>query len=386
VNIKKRGRNSWLLTIEIGRGPDGKRQRHYETFKGLRRDAEKRYSELLNELTVNGYQKPEKITLDEALKRYLRGVKHQVVQRTFERYEDLAEKHIQPVLGHLYINELQPFVIADYYEQLLDQGRLDGRGGLSPATIKQIHHVLRATLQQGVDMKLIKFNPASSVKPPRRNKKEAQFLRESDIKMILKHLQDNESEILIPTSLAANTGCRLSEVLGLKWSDIDFENRTLTVQRTLQQGKKGLFIGDVKSKSSKRKISLTEQDIAFLKRIKKTQAEQKLSKGTCYNNQDFICSQEDGSPMKPVDVSSNFRRAAKALGIQGSFHGLRHGHATILLSQGASLKHIATRLGHSSVSFTADVYAHVTISDDRRLAELYQKALKEEKVADESAE
>ncbi len=385
MNIKKRGRNSWLLTIEIGRGADGKRQRHYETFKGLRRDAEKRYVDLLQELRVSSYQKPEKITLDEALKRYLRVAKHQVVQRTFERYEDLAEKHIQPVLGRLYINDLQPYMIADFYEKLLDKGRLDGRGGLSPASIKQIHHVLRATLQQAVDMKLVKFNPASSVKPPKRNKKEAQFLRESDIKMILKHLQDKESAILIPTRLAANTGCRLSEVMGLKWSDIDFENRTLTVQRTLQQGKKGLFFGDVKSKSSRRKISLTEQDTTFLKRIKKMQAEQKLSKGTGYNNQDLICSQEDGSPMKPVDVSSNFRRVAKALGIQGSFHGLRHGHATILLSQGASLKHIAARLGHSSVSFTADVYAHVTVSDDRRAAELFEKALNDADFTDESA-
>ena len=382
--IRKRGKQSWQITIELARGPDGKRRRHIETFRGKRKDAEHRYAELLQEFRRTNYQysKPEEITLAEMLDRYLRNAKSQVRPRTWDCYKHIVEKHLKPALGNVHIAHLTPHMISSYYEDALENGRLDGRpGGLNSKTVSHHHVVLRSALQLAVDNKSLMYNPVASVKPPRKQKKEIRCLSVDELNELLRYLEDTDSLIYPPAYLAASTGARLSEVLALRWSDINFAEATVTISRTLQRGKGEPQFTDVKTGSSRRQITLTDEDVAFLKRLKKSQAEQKLLLGQAYTDRGLVCARDDGSHMPPNTVGSRFRRVARVLGMEVSFHSLRHSHATILLQQGASIKFVSSRLGHSSVAFTLDIYGHRVLSDDRKIAELFREALNGAKTA-----
>ena len=380
AHIKKRGKKSWQISIDLGRDKEtGKRIRITETVRGKKQDAELRLSEIYQELKLCNfnYKKPEKVTLEENLLRFLDMVKNQVRTRTWERYEDICKKHLIPALGDKYLTEITAHMIQDYYSQALTDGRLDGKsGGLSPTTIRQHHVVLKSALHYAVEnLRLITHNPAASVKPPKKHKKEINCLSVLELQVLLNFIKENEKNLYMPVYLTSYTGARLSEVLPIRWQDIDMENLTLTISRSLQQSKEGLHFDDVKTSSSKRQIALTEENV---KTLKKHQEEQILRKTENYADQDLICAKADGSPLRPFSVSSRFRTIAEVLNFPISFHCLRHSHATILIKSGIPIKFISARLGHSSTSFTQDVYGHRTLTDDHNVAEKFNSMLNPE--------
>jgi integrase len=161
--------------------------------------------------------------------------------------------------------------------------------------------------------------------------------------------------------LAVLTGMRRSELLGLQWKDIDMEHAALRVQRTLQRmNRKGLVVSQPKTQKSRRAIALDTSAMDLIREIRTGQLEMRLAAGPVWNDQDFVFTQAEGKPLHPDKVSNEFRQIVATAGLPHlTLHGLRHAHATLMLSAGVNPKIVSERLGHSNISITLDTYSHL---------------------------
>ena len=176
---------------------------------------------------------------------------------------------------------------------------------------------------------------------------------------------------------AIETGMRRSEISGLKWDAVDTDRRALMVVRTLQRiTGMGLVEGTPKTAKSQRSIDLGKDAVELLNRIRVTQAETRLKLGGLWEDQGFVFTLETGRPIDPDEVTNEFRDLVRNNSLPHlTFHGLRHAHATLLLSSGIQPKVISERLGHSNISITMDIYSHVLPSLQREAADTIDRLL-----------
>lgn len=360
-NITRRGKSSWRLKFDVGRDPStGKRQTRYETVKGTKKDAEKELTRLLNERNEGTLVEPTKITLGEFARDWLaHTAPATITTKTLERYDDLAEGHIIPALGGHRLQKLTARHIEAFYAKALVSGRRDGKGGLSPATVRHIHAVLRRIIRSAIKKQLLKIDPLQNVENlPRLQTPEIQVLSQDELALLLRNLRG--TILFAPALLAAATGMRRGEVLGLRWCDIDFGLRALTVAQTIEETRKGLKFKPPKTNSGRRRITLPESVVRELEQHKREQAEQRLALGLGKDKNDLVFATFDGRPRVPRNFSREFTRAVKAAGLPSvTFHGLRHGHASHLLADGTPVKVVSERLGHANITITLQTYAHV---------------------------
>lgn len=170
-------------------------------------------------------------------------------------------------------------------------------------------------------------------------------------------------------STATKTGLRRGEILALKWSDVDFENKTICVERSLIYDKSGFRFTTPQTSSSNRIIKIGDSLIRDFKRWKTNQNEIKMVLRKSYEDHDLIFSTQTGKPIFPRSLTHDFNKAIKVADVPKiRFHDLRHTHATICLEAGMTLKEVQDRLGHSSIKTTGDVYAHVTNTMRKKLS------------------
>ena len=181
----------------------------------------------------------------------------------------------------------------------------------------------------------------------------------------------------IPYLLAIFTGMRCGEVLGLKWDDVDFENKKIRIKRSLCfVSGKGLIFKEPKTKKSKRQISISQHVVNVLKKHKQKQEFQEEKLGTQYQDNNLIVCTDDGKPLDPRNLLRQFYRLIEEANVPRiSFHDLRHTHATILMQQGENPKVVSERLGHSRVGITLDLYSHVSDDLQEQAAEKFENAL-----------
>jgi integrase len=214
-------------------------------------------------------------------------------------------------------------------------------------------------LRYGVKHDILIRNVAEAVDPPRPEHKELAILAASDVQLILDACKETPYYVLFFT--LAYTGLRRSELLGLRWEDVDLQKSTLSVVRSLHQLRGGKYIfSEPKTKRSRRQIALSPSLAIVLweHRLKQEHARKLLGKPL--ESTDLVFSHPDGRPIRPDSVTRAFPEIAKSVGLRDvRLHDLRHAHATILLQQGVNPKIVQERLGHSSVSTTLDIYSHV---------------------------
>jgi len=363
-SIRRRSKGSWEVCLDVGRDPvTGKRLRQFETVKGSKKDAQKRLHELLHTREQGTYIKPTKLTVAQFLEEWLQDyVRTNTAPRTAERYQEIVRVHLIPALGSLPVVALQPHHIQKYYAQALETGRRDGKGGLSAQTVHHHHRVLYEALKYGVKHGILIRNVAEAVDAPRPEHRELSILRSNEIRLILD--ATNGTPYYAIFFALAYTGLRRSELLGLRWADIDLEKATLSVVQTLHQLRGGKYIfREPKSKRSRRQIALSPKLAIMLweHRFKQEQAWTLLGKPLLPT--DLVFSHPDGRPIRPDNVTRALNTVVRSLGLKGvRLHDLRHAHATILLKEGVHPKVVQERLGHSSVSTTLDIYSHVVPS------------------------
>ena len=243
-SVTRRGAHSWRLKFEAGeRDPlTGKRQTRYITVRGTKKDAQRELIRLLAEVESGTAVEPKKLTVAEYLETWLADhVRHRVSAKTFERYAEIVHKHLIPGIGGHRIGKLSSFQIQAHYSDLLASGRRDGRGGLSPQTVKHHHRVLGQALRQAVRLRLISHNPCADIDPPRPVRREMRIIDPAQTAALLKAAWERPG-LAVPVMLAITTGMRRGEILALRWGDIDLDRASLSVARTIEQTSSPKFL------------------------------------------------------------------------------------------------------------------------------------------------
>jgi len=360
-HIRQRSKGSWTIWIDVGRDPEtGKRKQQTLTVRGSKKDAERELRAILARIEGGAYVKPTKLTVGEYLEQWLQSyVATHATPKTQARYEGIVKAHLIPAFGSLPLTALQPQRIQDYYSQAFKSGRKDGNGGLSAQTVRYHHMVLYEALKHAVKHGLLTRNVAEAVDPPTLERREIAILDSDRVRILLQAAEGTPYYACIFT--AVYTGLRRSELLGLRWCDIDLDLAMLSVTQTLHQLKNGTYIfGKPKTRGSRRQIALSPALAILLREHKAKQELDRMLLGKLLSPMDLVFSHLDSRPLRPNTVSRAFERLARSLGFKGiRFHDLRHAHATLMLKQGIHPKIVSERLGHSSVAITLDIYSHV---------------------------
>jgi integrase len=303
----------------------------------------------------------EGLTVEEYLDRWLKdSVRENVRPQTLANYKLQVNHHIVPALGRLKLKTLTPAHVQRLYRQKLDGA--DGSLGLSPSSVRYMHAVLHRALKQALRWGLVPRNVAEAVDIPRLVREEVQALSPEQARKFLDAARGDRFEALYV--LAATTGLRRGELLGLRWADVDLggDRPTLRVGRHLQRMRDGSGLKFVAPKSGKgRTIRLSSRAVEALKAHRARQAEQKLKLGDLYEDTGLVFASERGTPLEPSNID---RRSFKPLLKKAElpnirFHDLRHTCATTLLKMGQHPKYVQELLGHANIAITLDTYSHV---------------------------
>src|SRR5215207_1725443 len=311
----------------------------------------------------------ENMTLGEHLDSWLNGsVRGSVRQSTFDRYEIAVRVHIKPALGRLKLKILTPAHLAGFYQDRLS-------AGFAPASVNKLHVTLHKALDQAVRWRMIPRNVAAVVKAPRPNPKEMRTLSAEETRKLLEAARGDRFEALYV--LAVTTGMRQGELLALKWQDVDLENATVSVRRTLTKNGTRLLFGVPKTKKSRRTIRLTEAAVRVLREHLDRQLARIERLGDLYKDQGLVFASEVGTPMNPTNLRrrslASLLKRAKLPRIR--FHDLRHTCATLLLSRNVHPKYVQELLGHANIAITLDTYSHVIPSMGDQTARAMEDAL-----------
>jgi integrase len=353
---------SFRIKAPLGKNPQtGKYEAYYETFHGNITEARKRLRQILTELDKGVFIKPGKITVSDYLKDWLKDYAYpNLAPRTAEGYDSIISRHLIPSLGMVPLMQLRPEMIQRYISDKLSHGRADQKGGLTARTIR--HHIicLHTALQNATKLGLLFRNPVDAVTIPRAERHEMRTMNETDIHLLLEMAQGTQYYALFYTAIF--TGMRRSELLALRWQDVDLLLLQTSINRTLHQVKGGRTIfRQPKTEKSRRLIALTPSTVALLQEYRDSQNILRESLGYAkLTENDLVFCQYDGKPFLPNTVTHNWIKLVRRAGLSGiRLHDARHTHATLMLKQGIHPKIVQERLGHSSIQITLDTYSHV---------------------------
>jgi integrase len=288
-------------------------------------------------------------------------------ESTAATYERLVACHLVPHLGAIPLRSLTPKHLNRMYGELLDGGRRDGKGGLSARTVSYVGITLHQALDFAVRQGLLSWNVADRADPPKSKRKEAAHWTAPESRIFLQHVADDRLVAAYVT--VSTTGMRRGELLGLRWADVDLDEGTLAIRRTLVTVDYRLVESESKTEAGLRTIAIGPATVAALRAHRARQAQERLAFGPDWLDEGRVFCREDGGPIHPQALTLAFKRHAKAAGLPRlTFHGLRHSYATAALESGEELKDVSVRLGHASVGITADIYQHVTLERSRQTA------------------
>lgn len=372
-HITERSPGKWGIVIDVPDPETGKRRRKWHTFHGTKRQAETECARLVAEVNGGNYVEPAKTTVRDYFIRWLKHEKANVSPKTHQRYEELLLKNIAPVIGAITLNKLTAARIDGAWGHLLENGRRDGKGGLSPRTVHHCRRVMLTAMDQAVKWDLLKRNPVALTRPPKVEKQQMEAFDAPQTAIMLDDFRENR--VFIPALLAALCGLRRGEILALRWRDIDMAAATIAVRQSAEQV--GTVVRYKETKSGKsRVVALSSSVIEELKRHRLAQAEEQLKIGIRPDEASFVVAQIDGSPLKPVSLTHEWTRLlAKTSLPRIRFHDLRHSHATQLLAAGVHPKIASERLGHSTIGITLDLYSHVMPGMQANAAEQVDAAI-----------
>ena len=284
------------------------------------------------------------------------------------RYEQMIDRYVLPHIGRVPLRSLTITHLDDLYAHLRRSGRHDG-GPLAPKTVLNVHQILRTALGDAERSGLVQRNVARLMDPPchgaapeQRCWNEHQLRRFLDVAM---------THRLGPAIwLAAMTGMRRGEVLGLRWSDIDLDGSTLSIRRSVSCTGYQVHTTPTKTRTSRRAVDLDQRTVAVLR---DWQHQQLAELGPAATDA-AVFTRQDGRPVHPHTLSQTVDRLQRAAGVPPiRMHDLRHTHATLMLKHGVPLKVVSERLGHSTPAFTMAVYQHVLPGMQRDAANTFAR-------------
>jgi len=352
-HIRRKGERSWQITLDTGTGPNGERRRVYETVKGGKKDAQRRLHELLVSLEKGVYSSAGRVTVEEYFGRWLEDyVQPNLSPRTTEGYEYICNHYFLPCIGNIKLSGLKPEHLQHYYSEKLSSG-------LSAQTVRHHHACVHRALQTAVEWGLLARNPADAVKPPRVQVPEMQTWDEGDIAAFLEAARQTPYYALFHTALF--TGMRRSELLALRWCDLDLLLCQVYITRSLHVLKGGqVVIRHPKSVKGKRMVALSPLTVSVLREHQEKQRLDRAMLGKSLMDDELVFSDIEGKPLLPNTVTHAWIKLVRCSGLKPiRLHDARHTHASLMLKQGVHPKIVQERLGHASIQITLDTYSHV---------------------------
>lgn len=350
----------WEARYTVGYDPGTGKQIQRSISGKTQKEVAKKLKEATAAIDAGTYIAPNKMTVGEWLDIWVKDYLGNVKPRTAESYKIIVKNHLKPKLGATRLDLLNAHTIQTFYNSLSEA--TENAKPLSAKTIKNIHGVLHKTLQQALKNKYISFNPAEACELPRIDRAEIKPLDENQISEFLKAIKGHPYEALFTVDLF--TGMRKGEILGLQWDCVDLKKGTILVNKQLQNivGSNGLY-HLVSTKNGKgRKITIPPFLVTELRKVKKTQLENRLRYGECYDTDStFVFTDELGRHLKPKQVYDAFKKIAAGIDLPDArFHDLRHSYAVASIRSGDDIKTVQENLGHATAAFTLDIYGHVT--------------------------
>lgn len=349
----------WEARYSAGRDPGTGKQIQRSITGKTQKEVAQKLKAATASIDAGTYTSPSKMTVGEWMdiwsRDYLGGVK----PFTVASYEGQIKNHIKPALGAVKLEALNAHTIQGFYNKLGKER--DGKPGLSPKTVKNVHGVLHKALQQAVAIGYIRFNPTDACTLPRMQKRDIKPLDEEQSKSFLKAIQGHRMEDLFTITLF--TGMREGEVLGLTWDNVDFGRGTIFINKQLQREKKkgGLYIFAPLKNDKARTITPAPWVMQLLRAHRGRQNEQRLGAGKLWEDSGLVFTDELGHHLAIHTVYKEFKAVVAAIGCPDArFHDLRHSYAVAAIRSGDDIKTVQGNLGHATAAFTLDVYGHVT--------------------------
>lgn len=359
---KPKGTGRWYVQIELDRDPGtGKRRRKWHSGYANKREAERALARMLADKDTGTYVAPQKLTLRAYLtEHWLPAIESTVRPTTFNGYRSHVEIYVAPRLGAVRLQDITPDQLSRFYRELQAKGGKDG-GALSPNTVRRVHATLHRALRDAARWGHLQRNPAAvAVKPmqPTIGSRDIATWTADQMRTFLESVVDDRLFAL--WRLAATTGMRRGELLGLRWSDVDLAARRLAVRQTVSCIGSRVQFGEPKTKRGKRNVALDHETVEALMLWREWQSSERQAWGAGYESSGLVFTRENGTLIHPDLLTKWFgRRVQRARVLPIRLHDLRHTHASLALQAGIPAKVVSERLGHATVAFTLDVYSHV---------------------------
>ena len=357
VFLRKRSKN-YIVYLEYFDKETNKRKQKNMVSYPLKRDANKRLNEVKEEIYKEELLLPNEMILQDFLLDFLEKYKMNLSITTYNCYMRICKKYIIPLLGDIKLCDIRPIHIQNYVDDLLDL--------LTPQTIKVHLNILNLALKRAYRLKLIKENVVQFVEVPKNKKYKNEIYNAEDMKKLLE--KSRETSLELPIILASGLGLRISEILGLTWNNIDFNDFTITIDKITVRDKGQVILKEPKTESSIRTISAPKEIILILKQLKKDRLAAKLRGEK--SHRELIFYDKNLNPIAQDVLSKKFRYFLQENNLKHiRFHDLRHSHVTMLIDAKVPIKVISERVGHSNVNTTLNIYSHALREMDQEASD-----------------
>ncbi len=361
IMIIQRGK-TWTYSFERGKDENGNRLREWGSGYPKKKAAQDAMAEAMSRHARGVYIAPSETLVGEWLKTWLNS-RTSIADTTRGGYQYEVNR-LTRAFGTRKLQQLTPTAISGFYRELI-------QSGLSAKTIKNCAGVLHKALNDAVRDGVLVRNPADGVELPRAQRPEMKVWTAAELRRFLRYTESHRLHAAF--SLMCTSGMRRSELLGINWANIDWDNARVAVVDTVVpvDNKPVLRIGETKSKKSTRVIALDDTTLAVLRAHKQRQNQERIAAGPAYEYRGLVFANELGGILSPDTFTRTTKRLAAEAGVPAlTPHAARHSWASIALSQGVAAKVVQERLGHSSIAITLDRYSHLVDGMDRDAAEV----------------
>jgi len=361
MRIRPRGKDRYELVWELGRDPvTGRRRQKSQIFHGSKKAAEAAWVKGAAALGLD-QPPPTEATVGELAERWLVDVVGPSVRpNTLASYREVLARDILPRWGGVALAA----VTAPALQAEVRQWQAAGR---SRRTIQYTLWIWRALFRQAIAWGWIRTNPAEAVRLPRGQSRQPQVWTPEQARQFFA-VADRDG-LAVAWWLALFGGLRRSEILGLRWQDVDWTQQTVTIRQVLVRVGRDLMLGAPKSAAGQRTVALAPEVLERLRQHRVRQAAQRLAAGPAWHDTDLVVCTRTGGPVHPRNLLRRFVQLCDTAGVPRiRIHDLRHTHATWLVGE-LPLKTLAERLGHADPRFTARVYQHPGVDAQRPAAE-----------------
>jgi integrase len=358
-SVMKRG-STWTYVISLGHDEHGKRKQKWVGGHRTRKEAEDAMVATLERIRTGSFIDPGASTLKEYLDEWLAAVEPTLRITTWRSYEQMLRLWVIPRIGRIKLADLTPMHLRRLQADLLKNGKLDGKTGLSHQSVANCRRALKKALSDAVKWGLLAHNPMTFVDAPRVIAVSRPTWDATQAKVFLDAVAGNE--LIAAWVLFLTTGMRRGEVAGLRWDAVDLDKASLAVRINRVSAGQGNRVAEhpPKTKRGQRSIALDAGTVEALRAHRRRQLKDRLRAGPAWTETGFVFCGLDGLPLHPDTFTATFKRLRDPLPLPViTLHDLRHTSATLALAAGVHPKVVSERLGHANISITLDLYSHV---------------------------